>query len=520
MRDDNVVVLLSSDDEAFPNIASSPKGFTSSPFAKLTKPRVTNDYKSFLHEDDFLDTNPPKRRRTSPQRPFRTADQPPGAMWTFAGVDQDMAMEIERARVGEPGNWHVLEDDETIDYDSDMGMINVQGMRESQQGRGPSDCHFSGDDSDSLPDDPWNLPLKPSNNEELLSVKTADLLAGLSKSAVPRAQSSQPERKPKDCGGKAGQGASKARSTSILEEATSQEVDGTAPKKISKSTQRTRLNDEEKAARAKAKEEKKAANALARKQAKEIRAKTKEDELERKRKLREQQAREKQRATEIEEVNRATLDKSETTREMIVDLPTSIADQKIDRQTRDFLQKHCAEASTYQSSVPNVVKWRRKVKAVWNEESQRWEPLPDMRIDNEKHILCYMHADDFISLAISRNDQDLDSHVTRLKSSHPDCTLIYLIDGFDRWMQQNKNAENRAYQAKVMAQAFEDETGPQPAKSRKRAAREFVDKDNIEDALLRLQLQHSCLVQHAKDTVDSAMWILIFTQHISTNPYR
>ncbi|EER40954.1 conserved hypothetical protein [Histoplasma capsulatum H143] len=47
----------------------------------------------------------------------------------------------------------------------------------------------------------------------------------------------------------------------------------------------------------------------------------------------------------------------------------------------------------------------------------------------------------------------------------------------------------------------------------------LVDDDTIEDALLQLQVQHGCLIQHTAAPSESAEWIKNFTEHISTIPY-
>lgn len=161
------------------------------------------------------------------------------------------------------------------------------------------------------------------------------------------------------------------------------------------------------------------------------------------------------------------------------------------------------------------------MKAKWNSELDHWEPLQHMQIENEKHVMCIMSAKEFVALAMVQNeDQDVETHVARLKSAYDNCIPIYLIEGLQIWMRKNRAAENRAYQAKVLGQAQADEApaGSQP--KRKKAPVEIVDEDMIEDALLRLQVMNECLVHHTMTSVETAEWVATFTQHISTIPYR
>ena len=161
------------------------------------------------------------------------------------------------------------------------------------------------------------------------------------------------------------------------------------------------------------------------------------------------------------------------------------------------------------------------MKARWNAELDHWEPIERMEIHEEKHILCIMPAKEFVALAmVQEDDQDVETHVAKLKSSYENCVPIYLIEGLQIWMRKNRTAENRAYQAKVLSQADDNASAAQPASRKRKAAVEVVDEDIIEDALLRLQVMNGCLVHHSATTGETAEWIANFTQHISTIPYR
>jgi crossover junction endonuclease EME1 len=85
------------------------------------------------------------------------------------------------------------------------------------------------------------------------------------------------------------------------------------------------------------------------------------------------------------------------------------------------------------------------------------------------------------------------------------------------WMRKNKTIQNRKYTETVRSIGREEPTASQ--RSRKKQE-EYVDEDLVEDALLRLQVMHGALIHHTAATVETAEWILVFTQHISTVPYR
>ncbi|KAI9836436.1 MAG: hypothetical protein M1819_001467 [Sarea resinae] len=280
----------------------------------------------------------------------------------------------------------------------------------------------------------------------------------------------------------------------------------------------------------------KAVEAEDRKREKARKLQEKEAERERKKREKEQKAREREQAAALAEVNKSRTDKKTSTPEMIVDLPHSLEGTTVCLQIREFLKNLKVESATYSSLPSNVIKWRRKVIAEFNEDMGHWEPVP-ARISKERHILCLVSAKEFVEMSTSdsiddNGSQDLESHVQKLKSAHDDCIPIYVIEGLTSWMRKNKTVRNRAFQAAVIDQmdtagsgAPEDGTdlpaNPRAKPRRKKQApHEYVDEDLIEGALLRLQVMHNCLIYHTAAPIESAEWIANFTQHISTIPYR
>ena len=369
------------------------------------------------------------------------------------------------------------------------------------------DLSALGDDSDdSLPADILSASLRATDGVSALSERTTALLASLSKSP--------PRRKLSNIRKTSGDKIDKprARAKSPVDDRTSiGSEDGRATQtKAARPSRKPKLTEEEKAAKAREKEREKEAR-------KEQKEKEKEVDKEKKRLEKEEKAREKRIAADLAEVNKSKLDKKDSTPEMIVHLPASIAGQSVDTQIRDFLKNLGVDATLYQSPTPNVIRWRRKMKAKWNPELDLWEPLEYMQIENEKHVMCILSAKEFVELAmVQHEDQDVETHVAKMKSAYENCIPIYLIEGLQTWMRKNRTAENRAYQAKVLSQAQADVAHPK----RKKSPAEIVDEDMIEDALLRLQVMNGCLVHHTMTSVETAEWVANFTQHISTIPYR
>ena len=502
-----IIDLLSSEDEAPLRAPSATKPTAKTTAAKDEFLYLSDDFDSTIHFNDSWAESASKRRKFSPPTDDEENVQPlPNLPKSRKPIITSQS--AFNSKVQDGHRYKAMDGSDPILFTS-SAHAETTASRAKRSAIDAFSVH--GDDSDdSLPDDLLSATVRATDIGSALSERTTALLATLSQSSSRR----KPSNLRKPSGDKAIRGKDRAK-TSVDDCNISGSEDGkkmeTKPTKISR---KPKLTDEEKAAKAREKETEKEA----RKKQKE---KEKDEEKEKKRLGKEEKAKEKRIAAEIAEVNKSKLDKKDSTPEMIVHLPASISGQSVDTQIRQFLNNLGVEATLYQSPIPNVIRWRRKVKARWNTELDHWEPLECMQIENERHVLCIMSAQEFVALAaVQHEGQDVETHVAKLKSAYEDCIPIYLIEGLQLWMRKNRTAENRAYQAKVLSQAQADEasTGRQPR--RKKAPVEIVDEDMIEDALLRLQVMNGCLVHHTVASVETAEWVANFTQHISTIPYR
>ncbi|RAK99536.1 uncharacterized protein BO80DRAFT_126389 [Aspergillus ibericus CBS 121593] len=267
--------------------------------------------------------------------------------------------------------------------------------------------------------------------------------------------------------------------------------------------------------------EEKEAKARAREEAKAQRERDKQLEKERKQKAKEEKAREKQLAADIAEVNKLKVDKKESTTEMLIDLADTFKHSSVGNATAEYMRLIKVDLSFFSSPIPNTVKWRRKVRATYNESLGHWEPCALHIRDEEDYVLCLITALDFVSMASASAaaSNSVSDHVKQLKSAYPKCTPIYLIEGLTALMRKNNNSRNRAYQAAVRQQYEETSTRPS-RKKQQQSETPPVGDDTIEDALLDLQITHGCLIHHTTSPMESAEWIKNFTEHISTVPYR
>ena len=231
-----------------------------------------------------------------------------------------------------------------------------------------------------------------------------------------------------------------------------------------------------------------------------------------------QKAKEKQRAAALAEANKVRIDKKISAKEMIVDLPESL-DDAVAVQTQTLLKELSIQDTQYASPVPQVVQWRRKTTSRWDEEAGHYEPIP-MRIEKEMYALAIMSAEEFVDACIQESEHTttIDQHVQCMKRHFGGCTLIYLIQGLMPWVRKNRSLRNRQFASAVRGN--EEPSSSSQSRKRKTARTQYVDEEIIEEGLLELQVIHGALIHHTNAGIETAQWIVTFTQHISTVPYR
>ncbi|KAG9252392.1 uncharacterized protein F5Z01DRAFT_726680 [Emericellopsis atlantica] len=210
----------------------------------------------------------------------------------------------------------------------------------------------------------------------------------------------------------------------------------------------------------------------------------------------------------LAEANKHLADRKASTREMVVDLPSTLS-QETKTHVEAMFEKLDVSYRLRQTPVDNVVLWRRKVCRRFNESLGHWEPVVE-RLVPEKYALVVVCAPEFVEMALK---ESLEEHVHKMDESFPDYQIIYLIEGMRKWFSSNRATLNRQFRANVRGE-------PSSSSARRRTAQEPVDESVVEDALLQLQVLHDKYIHHTEDAATTGDWIMTFTQHISAVPYK
>lgn len=216
----------------------------------------------------------------------------------------------------------------------------------------------------------------------------------------------------------------------------------------------------------------------------------------------------KQRAAALAEVNKLRTDKKVSAPEMIADLPSGLSSE-LRIQVQEMLQGLGVEHRTWNSPEHSIIKWRRKVTCKFNDDMGLWEPIPPVIVD-ENIAIVILTAEELVAMALQ---DTLTSHVADIKRCHLDMNFVYILQGMVPWLRKNRNQRNRQFASGVRS-------ANSSAAPSSRASVEYVSEDMIEDAMLALQVEHDMLIHHTTAATETARWVVNFTQHVSTIPYK
>ncbi|KAK4166104.1 putative crossover junction endonuclease EME1 [Cladorrhinum sp. PSN259] len=266
-------------------------------------------------------------------------------------------------------------------------------------------------------------------------------------------------------------------------------------------------------------EPKKTAEERAKEKAGKVAAREAEKERRRleKEREKEEKATERLKAAALVEVNKLRTDKKVTTPEMIVDLPAGL-NPTIRFQAESLLADLEVQVNIIASPVADVVRWQRKVDSKFNPLLERYEPVPP-RQEREPYAMAIVPAQQFVEMVLTKT---LEGHVQSMKKHFPETFtknghLIYLIEGLEPYLRKQRNTRNRKFTSAVRNN-LDPTSALQPGSASSSSS--YISEDLIDEALLELQLMHSALIQHTNAPVETSRQIAVFTEHISTAPYR
>ncbi|KAF9278777.1 hypothetical protein BGZ68_008349 [Mortierella alpina] len=191
----------------------------------------------------------------------------------------------------------------------------------------------------------------------------------------------------------------------------------------------------------------------------------------------------------------------------------------------------------------NTLFWRRTVNSRYDEEQDVFSPIANEEVQLESFLLLYQTAEDFVRaleqkqflglLSQLKRDLRLRKNKERLanagKSNGAPTLLkedprqrqriILLIAGMDGYFRGLRKVATTRYRQIVLEKMHSDATEGRSPTLPTQEEGSTVSRNFIERELLRLQLEHDCLIVHSCDEEDSAQVIASLTEQIGLARY-
>lgn len=157
------------------------------------------------------------------------------------------------------------------------------------------------------------------------------------------------------------------------------------------------------------------------------------------------------------------------------------------------------------------MKFVRKVQAEWDAEGLLFRPCDEYRKD-EEWIVHWLKAERFLELtALDVTGLALKFHMARVRGVVPGAKMLVVLEGLAGVIGKAKNAVKRTKDAAArgtQARANKDDKWGE------------LDVEQVEMALIEMQLVYEARIVQTACTADSAEWISILAADIASIPYK
>ncbi|ORX34758.1 hypothetical protein BD324DRAFT_643279 [Kockovaella imperatae] len=168
------------------------------------------------------------------------------------------------------------------------------------------------------------------------------------------------------------------------------------------------------------------------------------------------------------------------------------------------------------SPHPGLIRFRRHVRARWDNTTKRFYPLDQPRWEWDKSVLVLSSADDLVDM-ISQGGDYLNTWMADLRmiaGLSADTQIILIIKGLEKYYSKTKTLANREYTAAARA-------GLQPGSiSTQNATITRIERDAVVAALLELQFAEKAYIVKVEKTEDIEDWIWNLAADIAVRPYK
>ncbi|CDZ96279.1 EME1, MMS4 [Phaffia rhodozyma] len=234
-------------------------------------------------------------------------------------------------------------------------------------------------------------------------------------------------------------------------------------------------------------------------------------------------------------VNKLRTDKTEAFRELLVELSapsqnsSSSIHHLIPELEQAIIERH-SSLSFFPFQRANVIRFRRRLRARYDELLKRFLPLEAEEIVPETTALIYLSTPELVSLVREDDLLDLPRELRKELGLGIKAQVMICVQGFNGWARKYRNRENREFAAMIRGrlEAPPDEmTGRRTGRAGRKTNRvgtatEVTDvtPEMIEKALVRLQIAESCFLMHSETDSQMLEGIISTVGDVAIRPYK
>lgn len=168
-----------------------------------------------------------------------------------------------------------------------------------------------------------------------------------------------------------------------------------------------------------------------------------------------------------------------------------------------------------------AVRWTRVCDRMWSEERKMYIPLVgDERIVVEEDSrLIFLSA---LDLSQHVADSTLSNYVTTLQSRSlpPHVNLFIMLYGLGTFARDLERARQEAYRNSIRAAGVDDQAATKAVKKLPGIGERQPSKDDLELALIRLQMQTRCMLVSVDKVSEAVDWLEQITFDVGQKPYQ
>ncbi|TKA57454.1 hypothetical protein B0A53_00683 [Rhodotorula sp. CCFEE 5036] len=168
-----------------------------------------------------------------------------------------------------------------------------------------------------------------------------------------------------------------------------------------------------------------------------------------------------------------------------------------------------------------AVRWTRVCDRMWSEERKMYIPLVgDERIVVEEDSrLIFLSA---LDLSQHVADSTLSNYVTTLQSRSlpPHVNLFIMLYGLGTLARDLERARQEAYRNSIRAAGVDDQAATKAVKKLPGIGERQPSKDDLELALIRLQMQTRCMLVSVDKVSEAVDWLEQITFDVGQKPYQ